>query len=71
MVAFFLAWLRRHFAVGQSRLRCALYLHADLDLDTATAYWSGVCDVPVGQFTKPYHPVARPPSSGDVARMAA
>jgi hypothetical protein len=59
MVAYFLAWLRGHFTVDESRLRCALYLHADLDLDTATAYWSEVCAVPVAQFTKPYRPVAR------------
>lgn len=60
MVAFFCAWLRRYFTVDEARLRCRLYLHADLSYDDAVAFWSGVCSVPPERFTKPYRAVADP-----------
>lgn len=34
-----------------------LYLHADLDLDSAIAHWAAVTGIPAGQFTKPYRAV--------------
>ena len=60
LVAFFCAWLRRYFEIDESRLRCRLYLHADLDLGAAVAAWSGVTGVPASQFTKPYRAVVDP-----------
>jgi hypothetical protein len=60
LVAFFCAWLRRYFDVDESRLRCRLYLHDDLDLDVAVEAWSGLTGVPPAQFTAPYRPVAGP-----------
>ena len=47
-------WLRREFAIDESRLRAKIYLHDGLDLEQATAFWSRVIDVPADQFTKPY-----------------
>jgi len=58
MVAFFCRWLRSHFRIDESRLRAQVYLHVGLDLDAATAHWSGVTGIPPEQFTKPYRAVA-------------
>ena len=35
-----------------------LYLHADLDLDAAIAFWASVTGIPAAQFSKPYRAVA-------------
>ena len=59
LVCLFLRWLRQFFAIDESRVRVALYLHDDLDLDAANEYWSELCDVPISQFTKPYRAVVR------------
>lgn len=53
----FVTWLRRSFQIDETRLRVVLYLHADLDLDAATDYWSNALDVSPDQFTKPYRAV--------------
>lgn len=58
MVALFLRWLRRFFAVDESRLRVRLYLHEGLELAAANEFWSGVTGVPISQFRKPYRAVA-------------
>jgi hypothetical protein len=60
MVAFFCSWLRRFFAIDESRLRVRLYLHEGLDLAAATAHWSEVTGIPESQFRKPYRAVADP-----------
>lgn len=60
LVMFFCAWLRRFFEVDETRLRVALYLHADLDLAAAMSWWSEVTGVPSSQFTKPYRAVVDP-----------
>jgi hypothetical protein len=60
MVAFYCSWLRRFFAIDESRLRVRLYLHEGLDLAAATAYWSEVTGIPKSQFGKPYRAVADP-----------
>ncbi len=57
MVAFFCAWLRRFFAIDESRLRVVVYLHQGLDLDAAEEHWSAVTGVPRSQFTAPYRAV--------------
>jgi hypothetical protein len=60
MVAFFCSWLRRFFAIDESRLRVRLYLHEGLDLAATTAHWSEVTGIPESQFRKPYRAVADP-----------
>ena len=59
MVAFFCAWLRRFFAIDESRLRVRVYLHEGLDLDAAETFWSEVTGVPRAQF-EPSVPGRRP-----------
>lgn len=54
MVRFFCAWLRRFFAIDESRLRVRLYLHEGLGLETAISFWCDVTAIPADQFGKPY-----------------
>jgi hypothetical protein len=54
MIAFFCAWLRRFFAVDESRLRVRVYLHEGLDLAQAQRFWSDVTGIPATQFNRPY-----------------
>jgi len=60
MVRFFCAWLRRFFAIDETRLRVRVYLHDGLDLTAAQAHWSEVTGVPLTQFGKAYRAVADP-----------
>jgi hypothetical protein len=60
MVRFFCAWLRRFFAVDETRLRVRVYLHDGLDLTAAEAHWSQVTGIPLAQFGKAYRAVADP-----------
>jgi hypothetical protein len=60
MVEFFCAWLRRFFAIDESRVRVRVYLHVGLDLDAAERFWSGITGVPCSQFNKPYRAVPDP-----------
>jgi hypothetical protein len=60
MVLFFCTWLRRFFAVDESRLRVRLYLHQGLDLGAAVDFWSQLTGIPRSQFTKPYRAAADP-----------
>jgi len=57
ILRFFCAWLRRSFAIDESRLRIHLYLHQGLDLARAQAFWAEVTGIPIAQFTKPYRAV--------------
>jgi hypothetical protein len=60
MVALFLRFLRQFFDVDESRLRLRLYLHAGLDIDRATNFWSGLTAIPPQQFQKPYRAIPDP-----------
>ena len=60
LVRIFATWLRRAFDIDENRLRMVLYLHADLDIRSATEYWSRAIDLPTAQFTKPYRARADP-----------
>ena len=60
MIEFFCAWLRRFFAVDESRLRVHLYLHEGLDLDAAKDFWSELTAIPLSQFGKAYRAVPDP-----------
>ena len=57
MIGLHCRWLRRFFAVDESRLRVHLYLHAGLDLDGAIEFWSATTRIPPEQFTRPYRAV--------------
>jgi transcriptional regulator with XRE-family HTH domain len=60
MIALFLVWFRRFFAVDESRLRLRLYLHQGLDLEAANEFWSNLTAIPISQFSKPYRAVPDP-----------
>jgi hypothetical protein len=60
MVAFYCKWLRRFFAINESRLRVRVYLHQGLDLDAAETFWSEITGVPREQFRAPYRAEADP-----------
>jgi hypothetical protein len=57
LMRIFVRWFRTQFDPDESRLRMKLYLHADLDLDVAIDFWSGVTGIPRSQFSKPYRAV--------------
>jgi transcriptional regulator with XRE-family HTH domain len=57
LMQIFTRWLRHEFDLDESKLRVKLYLHADLDLERAVAFWSDALGVPSAQFTKPYRAV--------------
>jgi transcriptional regulator with XRE-family HTH domain len=57
MIALFCLWLRRFFAVDESRLRVRLYLHEGLDVDAANRFWSTATGIPIDQFNRPYRAV--------------
>jgi hypothetical protein len=54
MVRFFCAWLRRFFAVDESRLRARVYLHEGLSIEAAEQFWSELTAIPLTQFKAPY-----------------
>jgi hypothetical protein len=54
----FVAWFRKEFQIDETRLRMVVYLHEDLDIVAATAFWSEAVGIPESQFTKPYRAVA-------------
>ena len=60
MIAFYCAWIRRFFAIDETRLRVRLYLHQGLDLHASVAYWSALTGIPPSQFQKPYRAVPDP-----------
>lgn len=59
IIAAFLRWMRTFFEIDESRLRACLYLHEDLDEETAIHHWVVVTGIPSGQFTKSYRPSSR------------
>jgi len=60
MMRLFCAWLRRFFAIDESRLNVNVYLHEGLDLEAAESFWSDVTGVPRAQFRAPYRAVPDP-----------
>ncbi len=60
MIVFFCHWLRHFFEIDEPRLRLRIYLHAGLDLDAASAFWSELTSIPTSQFHCPYRAVPDP-----------
>ena len=60
MIAVFVEWMRRCFAVETDDFRLRLYLHEGLDLDAANRFWSELTGIPVAHFRKPYRAVPDP-----------
>lgn len=59
-ISLFVTWLRHFFDIDEARLRLWLYLHEELDLDAANAFWSDLRGIPVEQFGAPYRAAADP-----------
>lgn len=59
LLAVFVTWLRRFFAVDEKRLRVRLHLHDQIDECTAVAFWSHVLGIPADQFHQTHRVVAR------------
>ena len=60
MIWLFMVWLRRFFAIDESKLRLRLYLHQGLDLEEAMSFWSELTLIPLEQFGKPYRAIPDP-----------
>jgi len=56
----FVTWLRTFFEIDESRLKIALYLHAELDLERAASFWSDLLHIPADRFLKPYRAAPDP-----------
>jgi len=54
MVLLFLSALRKIYQIDESRLRAALYCHANQNLKKVHNYWSKLLNIPKTQFSKPY-----------------
>jgi len=54
MVKMFLMFLRRICQIDEKKLRAYLYCYSNQDVDDLIKYWSGVTNIPIQQFTKPY-----------------
>lgn len=54
LIDFFCRWFRRFFQPDERRLKVHLYLHDDLPLEPAEAFWSDLTGVPRSQFHKTY-----------------
>ncbi|MBP6860637.1 MAG: hypothetical protein KBC38_03705 [Candidatus Pacebacteria bacterium] len=54
MAALFMQFLVRICGVNRARVRCHLYCYEGQDVDSLTAFWSKLLDVPQSQFIKPY-----------------
>ncbi len=59
LIAFFCRWIRRFMSPPERALRIRVYLHDDLDIETAARFWSNLCAVPLEQFHAPYRPAAK------------
>ena len=53
-IAFMMYWLRRVCNVVESKFRCNIYLHDNLDEKKAKKFWSRVTHIPLAQFRKTY-----------------
>lgn len=56
----YMRWLRSFFDIDEERLRARIYLHAGLDIEAATSFWSEQLAIPMEQFQQPYRPAASP-----------
>ncbi|MCX6712764.1 MAG: helix-turn-helix domain containing protein [Candidatus Vogelbacteria bacterium] len=54
MLKFFIKWLTACFNVDKRRLKVALHLYSDMDIDIAKKYWSDELGLSLEQFGKPY-----------------
>lgn len=54
VLVFFKNWLLTFYNVKREKMRVALQLYKDMNIDEEKWYWSKELDIPVTQFIKPY-----------------
>lgn len=53
-IKFMVDWLRSYCHVPETKFRCSIYLHDNLNEGTAKKFWSTLTNIPLTQFTKSY-----------------
>ncbi len=53
-IIFMMKWLREFCRVPESKFRCSLHLHDNLDETKAKRFWSKKTQIPLAKFTKTY-----------------
>lgn len=53
-VKVFLKFLREIYRVTEQRLRMSIYCYSNQSVKALTSYWSGLTNIPLNQFTKPF-----------------
>lgn len=54
VLVFFESWLLSFYNVKREKMRVALQLYKDMDIDAEKKYWSKMLGIPTIQFIKPY-----------------
>jgi transposase-like protein len=54
VVKFYLKWLIKCLKVSKSKIKVAVHLYEDMDIEKSLRYWSSYLDIPRIQFIKPY-----------------
>lgn len=60
ILKYFASWLRKYFSVDEKRLKCRLYIWANLDEGKIKEFWSKELKIPLSQFTKSYISKSKP-----------
>ncbi|MCP6726442.1 MAG: hypothetical protein KJI69_00150 [Patescibacteria group bacterium] len=53
-VVFMMSWLREFCNVQESKFRCSIYLHDNLNENKAKRFWAKITHIPLAQFRKTY-----------------
>lgn len=54
MIKLMMRWFRSACEVKEDRFRIRIQLHDDDKIEKSLRYWSGITNIPLTQFTKPY-----------------
>lgn len=54
VVKFYHIWLTEALQIPKQKIKVALQLYRDMDVNKTINYWSRLLDIPVDQFIKPY-----------------
>jgi len=53
-IEFMVGWFRKFCKVPEEKFRCSLYIHDNLNENTAKKFWSKLTKIPLSQFRKSY-----------------
>ncbi len=54
IIRFFICWLNKSLGVSRDKMKVALQLYSDMNINKEMRYWSGTLKIPLSQFVKPY-----------------